>query len=70
MRLSGVAIPLLRGEMYRKVHKKMGTPAIFGGNRYLAPFNRGIATTSLRTGLAMTGNLESARQTPIYRTVE
>ena len=27
--------------------------------------NRGIATTSLRTGLAMTGNLETERQTPI-----
>ena len=33
------------------------------------PTNRGIATTSVRTGLAMTGNLESARQTPIYRSV-
>ena len=43
----------------------MGTPAIFGANRYLVPFNRGIATTSVRTGLAMTGNLESARQIPI-----
>ena len=31
------------------------------------PSNRGIATTSLRTGLAMTGNWESARQTPICR---
>ena len=29
------------------------------------PSNRGIATTSVRTGLAMTGNWESARQTPI-----
>ena len=46
------------------------SPVIFGGNRYLIPFNRGIATTSVRTGLAMTGNLESARQTPIYRTAE
>ncbi|MDY4489115.1 MAG: hypothetical protein SPE19_01090, partial [Candidatus Faecousia sp.] len=27
--------------------------------------NRGIATTSVRTGLAMTGNLETERQTPI-----
>ena len=45
----------------------MGTSAIFGGNRYLVPFNRGIATTSVRTGLAMTGNLEPARQTPICR---
>ena len=32
----------------------MGVPAIFGGNRYLVSFNRGIATTSVRTGLAMT----------------
>ena len=34
----------------------MGNSAIFGGNRYLVPFNRGIATTSVRTGLAMTEN--------------
>ena len=34
--------------------RKMGNSAIFGGNRYLVPFNRGIATTSVRTGLAMT----------------
>ena len=32
----------------------MGVPTIFGGNRYLVSFNRGIATTSVRTGLAMT----------------
>ena len=38
----------------------MEAPAIFGGNRYLVPFNRGIATTSVRTGLAMTGNLEQS----------
>ena len=31
---------------------------------YLVPWDRGIATTSLRTGLAMTGNLEAERQTP------
>ena len=29
------------------------------------PSNRGIATTSVRTGLAMTGNFEAKRQTPI-----
>ena len=40
----------------------MGNAAIFGGNRYLVPFNRGIATTSVRTGLAMTAFF----QTPIY----
>ena len=31
------------------------------------PSNRGIATTSLRTGLAMTGNVDSARQTTIFK---
>ena len=51
--------------MYRKAPGRMGIVAIFDGNRYLVPFNRGIATTSVRTGLAMTGNLETARQTPI-----
>ena len=35
----------------------MGTPAILGGYRYLVPFNGGIATTSVRTGLAMTALL-------------
>ena len=30
--------------MYRKLPKKMGIAAILGGNRYLVPFNRGIAT--------------------------
>ena len=30
------------------------------------PPNRGMATTSVRTGLAMTGNLETERQTPIF----
>ena len=35
----------------------MGVTAIFGGNRYLVPFNGGIATTSVRTGLAMTALL-------------
>ena len=36
----------------------MGTPFLWGGslggNRFLVPFSRGIATTSVRTGLAMT----------------
>ena len=52
--------PPVRGEMYRIAPHKMGVSTIFGGNRYLAPFNRGIATTSVRTGLAMTGNLEQS----------
>ena len=44
VRLSGVAIPLLRGEMYRIVPERVEVATIFGGNRYLVPFNRGIAT--------------------------
>ena len=36
--------PPVRGEMYRKAPGRMGVSAIFGGNRYLTPFNRGIAT--------------------------
>ena len=64
---TGVAIPLLRGEMYRQLPYGAGNLAIFGGNRNLIPLNGGIATTSVRTGLAMTGNWESARQTPICR---
>ena len=35
-----------RGEMYRKVPGRMGVAPIFGGNRNLVPFNRGIATTT------------------------
>ena len=31
------------------------------------PSIRGIATTSVRTGLAMTGYLELSRQTPVFR---
>ena len=46
------------GEMFRKLPRRLGFSAIFGSNRYLAPFNRGIATTSVRTGLAMTGILD------------
>ena len=59
--------PLDRGELFRKVPEKLGAAALFDGNRYLVPLNRGIATTSLRTGLAMTGNLEAKRQTTICR---
>ena len=51
--------PPERGEMCRIVPGKVGVAAIFGGNRYLVPLDRGIATTSVRTGLAMTGNLEA-----------
>ena len=36
--------PPVRGKIYRKAPGKVGVTAIFGGNRYLVPFNRGIAT--------------------------
>ena len=57
--------PPVREAMYRQLPNRVGVVAIFGGNRYLVPFNRGIATTSVRTGLAMTGYFEAKRQTPI-----
>ena len=38
-----VAIPQLEGKCTEK-YPKMGVSAIFCGNRYLVPFNRGIAT--------------------------
>ena len=56
--------------MYRQLPNRVGVVAIFGGSRYLVPFSRGIATTSVRTGLAMTGNLETVRQTPISLPVD
>ena len=58
--------PPVSGEMYRKAPERVKFTAIFGGNRYLVPINRGIATTSVRTGLAMTALF---RQTPIVRSV-
>ena len=41
---TGRGNPPVRGKMYRIVPERMGVAAIFGGNRYLVPFNRGIAT--------------------------
>ena len=38
-----VAIPQLEGKCTEK-YQKMGITAIFGWNRYLIPFNGGIAT--------------------------
>ena len=35
--------PPVREEMYRQLPYRSGNAAIFGGNRYLVPFNRGIA---------------------------
>ena len=56
--------PPVRWKMYRQLPYRAGIVAIFGGNRYLVPFIRGIATTSVRTGLAMTAKNV---QTPISR---
>ena len=36
--------PPVREEMYRQLPYRVGNVAIFGGNRYLVPFNGGIAT--------------------------
>ena len=51
---TGVAIPQFEGKCIDNCPTERENLAIFGGNRYLVPFNRGIATTSVRTGLAMT----------------
>ena len=51
-------------------HQKSQEFPFFGCYSVHFPSNRGIATTSVRTGLAMTGNRESARQTPICRMAE
>ena len=40
--------------MYRQLPYGAGNLAVFGSTRNLVPLNRGIATTSVRTGLAMT----------------
>ena len=39
-----VAIPRLEGKCIDNCPTERGNTAIFGGNRYLFPFNRGIAT--------------------------
>ena len=52
--------PSVRREMYRIVPERVGIATIFGGNRHLVPFNRGIATTSVRTGLAMTAFFQTS----------
>ena len=41
---TGRGNPPVRGKMCRKVPGRVGVAAIFSGNRYLVPFNRGIAT--------------------------
>ena len=62
MRTLVVAIPRLEGKCTEK-YQKMGGTAIFGGNRYLVPFNRGIATPVC----ALARNDSVIFQTPIYR---
>ena len=46
------------------IARKNGVVAFSGGNRSLVPFNGGIATTSLRTGLAMTGEFKRSVKHP------
>ena len=58
---TGVAIPRLEGKCIDNNPAEQENIAFFGGNRYLIPWGRGIATTSVRTGLAMTAFF----QTPI-----
>ena len=57
-----VAIPLLREEMYRIVPERVEVATVFGGNRYLVPFNRGIATPVC----ALVRNDSKNVQTKIY----
>ena len=47
---TGVAIPRLVRKGSENFQKRLGFDAIFGDNRYLVPFNRGIATPLKRTG--------------------
>ena len=51
---TGVAIPWLEEKCIDNCPTERGNVAIFGGNRYLVPWDRGIATPLKRTGLAMT----------------
>ena len=79
MRTLVVAIPRLEGKCIDNCPTERENVAISGGNRYLVPWGRGIATPlrpqarpernrrrrllarrSVRTGLAMTGNLEQS----------
>ena len=54
--------PPVRGKMYRYLPTRVGSAAFLVGNRYLVPFNRGIATEAV----ALARNDSISLQTPIY----
>ena len=56
--------PPVREEMYRQFPYRAEKYSIFGGNRYLVPFNRGIATEAV----ALARNDSISLQIPICRT--
>ena len=58
-----VAIPRLEGKCIDNCLTERGNTTIFGGNRYLVPFNRGIATPAC----ALARNDSISLQTPICR---
>ena len=60
---TGVAIPQLEGKCIDNCPTEWGNVAIFGGNRYLIPFIRGIATPVC----ALARNDSKNTQTPICR---
>ena len=62
VRLSGVAIPRIEGKCIDNCPTERGNVAISGGNRYLVPFNGGIATPVC----ALARNDSMHLQTPIY----
>ena len=64
VRRTSVAIPQLERKCIDNCPIERGTAVIYGGNRYLVPFNRGIATTSVRYSLAMTGYRGVSLQSP------
>ena len=67
VRLSGVAIPRLEEKCIDNCPTEQGNAGIYGGNRHLAPFNRGIATPVC--ALARNDSVFSSAhfQTPICR---
>ena len=69
----GVAIPRVEGTCIDNCPTGRGNLAIFGGNRYLVPFNRGIATpvcALVRNDSVFHGNDSISLQAPICREAE